>query len=342
MTASADTGFDPPPAPASPAPAAPPAAAAPLTASARLRAAREAQGLTVADVAARTRITLRHVRAVDEGDFASLPGRPYAIGFARSYARAVGLDEGEIATAVRAELGTRAIGPEPRVINQFEVDDPAKTPSRRVTWLALVLFLVLLVTIVLFLPTTFIPSIGLPSLVEPAPQQTAAAPAAPHSAAPAPAPAPTGPVVFTAMTDKLWVKFYDGKGTQLLQKQLAQGESYTVPADAVDPKLWTGRPDALSITIGGRAIPRLADHEGIMKDVPVTAAALLARSAPPAPGTTPPVTATAAAPVTGPRPVVRRRPAAGATAPVAPAATPTAAADTPAAPAPAAAPSPAG
>ncbi|MFK9943413.1 hypothetical protein ACJENI_24735, partial [Escherichia coli] len=50
VTASADTGFDPPPAPASPAPAAPPAAAAPLTASARLRAAREAQGLTVADV----------------------------------------------------------------------------------------------------------------------------------------------------------------------------------------------------------------------------------------------------------------------------------------------------
>jgi hypothetical protein len=87
-------------------------------------------------------------------------------------------------------------------------------------------------------------------------------------------------VVFTALQDRIWVKFYDGAGKQLVQKLLAKGETWTVPADAVDPKLWTGRPDALGITIGGQAVPRIADKQGIVKDVPVSAAALLARPAP--------------------------------------------------------------
>jgi hypothetical protein len=50
--------------------------------------------------------------------------------------------------------------------------------------------------------------------------------------------------------------------------------------------LWTGRPDALSITVGGKPLPKLAEQEQVMKDVPVTGEALLARgqpSAPPAP-----------------------------------------------------------
>jgi hypothetical protein len=89
-----------------------------------------------------------------------------------------------------------------------------------------------------------------------------------------------GPVVFTALQDRIWVKFYDGAGKQLVQKLLAKGETWTVPDDAVDPKLWTGRPDALGITIGGQAVPRIADKQGIVKDVPVSAAALLARPAP--------------------------------------------------------------
>ena len=69
----------------------------PATASARLRAAREMQGLTTGDIAALTRITLRHVEALDRGDLAALPGRPYVLGFVRNYARVVGLDEADLA-----------------------------------------------------------------------------------------------------------------------------------------------------------------------------------------------------------------------------------------------------
>jgi hypothetical protein len=88
-----------------------------------------------------------------------------------------------------------------------------------------------------------------------------------------------------------------------MQKQLARGESYTVPADAFEPRLWTGRPDALTVTIGGQAVPALSDHRGIVRDVPVTAQALLARATPAA---APLATST---PVVAPTPrVPHRRP----------------------------------
>jgi hypothetical protein len=105
----------------------------------------------------------------------------------------------------------------------------------------------------------------------------AAAPAA------SPAAAPAGPVVFTALEDGVWVKFYDASGQQLLEKELARGESYTVPVEASGPKIWTGRPDALTITVGGRTVPKLAEAQVTMKDVPVSAEALLARAAVAAP-----------------------------------------------------------
>jgi hypothetical protein len=48
-----------------------------------------------------------------------------------------------------------------------------------------------------------------------------------------------------------------------------------------------GPPESLDITIGGQSVPKLADGMKTMKDVPVTAAALLARNAPPVPSATP-------------------------------------------------------
>lgn len=270
-----------------------------MRAGASLRAAREAQGLSVKDIAARTRITARHVEALEAGDYGTLPGRPYALGFARSYAKAVGLDEIAMAETVRAELGARGPAPEPRVIHQFEAGDPAKTPTRLVSWLAGLLVVAVIGLGLVFWRSYYWPSAELPALVspeEPKPAVAASQPVAAPTAAPAPAPVPRGPVVFTALQDRIWVKFYDGAGKQLVQKLLAKGETWTVPADAVDPKLWTGRPDALGITIGGQAVPRIADKQGIVKDVPVSAAALLARPAPggaPAPASSAP----AAAPV---------------------------------------------
>jgi hypothetical protein len=209
-----------------------------------------------------------------------LPGRPYALGFARGYARVVGLDENEIAEAVRRELETGTLRPEPRVFQQFEVGDPAKTPSKIVTWLVLVLAVGIVAMGMVLWKSYYWPSAELPSLVAPESQIPAAKASAEQTAPEAlDAARPAGPVVFTALESGIWVKFYDAAGVQLLQKQLGQGEAYTVPLTAQGPKLWTGRPDALAITIGGQAIPRLAEEQQIMKDVPIDAASLRARPA---------------------------------------------------------------
>ncbi|MES2302439.1 MAG: helix-turn-helix transcriptional regulator, partial [Pseudomonadota bacterium] len=41
-----------------------------------LRAAREAAGLDIKQLALRTRVTVRHLEALEAGDYAALPGRP--------------------------------------------------------------------------------------------------------------------------------------------------------------------------------------------------------------------------------------------------------------------------
>ena len=269
-----------------------------------LRSAREAAGLDIKQLALRTRVTSRHLEALENGDYAALPGRPYALGFAKSYARAVDLDPAAISDAVRAELDRQAPAPPPRVINQFEVGDPAKTPTRLTSWVAAGLVIAIALAGLVFWRSYYLPSAELPSLVGP----EEARPAASQTAVvPLPSATPSGPVVFTATQERIWVKLYDGAGKQILQKELAMGESFTVPGDAQKPMLWTARPDALNVTIGGQAVPRLAEREGIMKDVPVDAQALLARAAAPAPAassTAPPATGGQAP--TAARPAARR------------------------------------
>ena len=250
----------------------------------RLRAAREGRNLSLAQVAAQTRISQRALASLESCDFAALPGRTYAIGFARTYARLVGLDAEAVAGEVRDQIDRSAPEPAPRAAT-FEPGDPARVPSSRLAWIVAAVLLAVLVGGFFTFRSLFAPAQELPSLIalDNAPR-TGASPAAAGTAgrpaAGAATAAPDGPVVFTALEEGIWVKFYDGNGQQLMQKLMAKGESYTVPATAQGPQLWTGRPEALSITIGGKAVAKLSDVQRTLRDVPVTAAALLGRAQP--------------------------------------------------------------
>ena len=247
-----------------------------------LRAAREARGLSLADVAAETRIPQRQLVSIEAGDFARLPGRTYAIGFCRTYARLLGLDPEAVVAEVRAELDSNDPDPRHRAAG-FEPGDPARVPSRLLGWLSALAVILVLAGLFAFTRTFFMPAGQLPSLLDQQPAQQRAARISPQAHAPAPqaaSAAKTGPVVFTAIADGVWVKFYDSSGKQLMQKTLAKGESYTVPGDANGPKVWTGRPEALAITVAGKPVAKLSETQRTMKDVPVTPAALLARAAP--------------------------------------------------------------
>ncbi|HSG33679.1 MAG TPA: RodZ domain-containing protein [Sphingomonadaceae bacterium] len=268
-----------------------------------LRTAREAKGLSLAEIAARTRITERHLALIEAGQFDKLPGRTYAVGFSRSYAKLVDLDQGEIARRVREELAILDPQGSGFANRAFEPGDPARIPSSGLAWFSAFAALVLLVGGSLFVWSTYVsPGASLPWLTadetprEPGERAESTRPAMPQVAEID----PSGEVVFTASA-RTWVRFYEDGGQILLERELAAGESFAIPPGAIAPKLVTAQPDMLDITIGGVAVPRLAES-GELVDLPVSAAALLARGAPadeaPPAGTAPAPAAVRRAPST--------------------------------------------
>jgi len=267
---------------------------------AQLRAAREARGLSLAQVAAQTRIGLISLERIEAGEFHLLPGRIYATGFAKTYAKVVGLDANDVAEMVRFELGA---DPEVRALRpDFAPGDPTRAPSGRLVWFSLIAVALLLVGLFFAAKVLMDPAAELPSLTEQQEAQQAAAAAAQtaqvaQSAEPV---AATGPVVLTA-EQAVWLRITDASDQRLMEGELAAGQSYTVPADAVGPKLITGRPNALAITVGGRAVPKISQELRTVVDVPVDAASLLARPAPAGP----PTVAATPAPTTAGSPTFR-------------------------------------
>ncbi|MCB9787405.1 MAG: helix-turn-helix domain-containing protein [Deltaproteobacteria bacterium] len=69
-----------------------------------LRAAREARGMTVEQVAQVTKVSGRVLHALEEGDRSQLPAPVYLRGFVRAYAVAVGIDPHEVLRLVRGDI----------------------------------------------------------------------------------------------------------------------------------------------------------------------------------------------------------------------------------------------
>ncbi|SNS73337.1 protein RodZ, contains Xre-like HTH and DUF4115 domains [Sphingomonas laterariae] len=268
---------------------------APFTVGARLAEARKAQSLDLADIAQRTRVPLRHLEAIEAGDYAALPAIPYSVGFVRAFAQIVGLDSSTLAREFREEMGGGA--PERVIPEPFEPADPARVPSRFLVTVAIVLALVLGGAYTLWRSGIFGGSSGdrAEAGSSTPPVETAARPATAPVEPAAPIAAAAGPVVITAL-EPVWVRVYEAGGTpRLVEKNMAVGETWTVPATAVDPQILTGRPQALRVTVGATVIPPLGAPERTIRDVSLKADALLAR-------TTPQAATTATAPAVQPIP----------------------------------------
>jgi transcriptional regulator with XRE-family HTH domain len=256
----------------------------PLSVGARLAAARLAQDLSLEDIAARSRIPLRHLRAIEAGDHSALPAATYSVGFVRTYAGLVGLDSVVLARDFRAEIGSRAT--DHYAYEPFEPADPARVPSRFLAFTALVIALVLLAGYLAFRGGVFggdtaeqqaILAAGVEPPVIPAPAAAPPQAAVPVPAAPG-ATAPAGVVLLTA-TEPVWLRVSEPDGTRLIEKEMAPGESWQVPATANDPRILTGRPQALRVTVGATPIPPLGPPEQTIRDVSLAPASLLARAA---------------------------------------------------------------
>ncbi|WP_315763225.1 helix-turn-helix domain-containing protein [Sphingomonas sp. Y38-1Y] len=240
----------------------------------RLRAAREAAGLTLADVGQRTRIPLRHLEAIETSTYGSLPSITYAMGFVRAYARTVGADEVSLAGDLRGELST-TWAPKARH-EPYALAEPARLPPRGLALAGVFVAVLILAGVALWYGTSIFRG-------EEAPQVAAvpvdASPVQP-AAVPQPAPTPTGGQVRLTATDEVWVRVYDAANDTLLIKTMQKGETFDVPANANRPQINVGRPDKLAITIDGQAVPALGTGERPIKDVGISADALRARAAP--------------------------------------------------------------
>jgi len=246
----------------------------PATVGEKLRAAREAQKLELSEIASRTRIPQRHLEAIEQSNFGSLPSVTYAMGFARAYARAVGADETALARELRVELGDRPERPPPPP--SYDFDERSRVPSRGIALVGAIIAILVVIGGALWYGTDWFRG-GTPG-EEPAVIENVVTAEPGNAAAPAPAPVTGGQVTLVAL-DTVWLRVTDASGKRLFEKEMATGERYDVPPDADRPRVRTGRPDRIQVLLNGSNVPPLGTGVETV-EAEVSAAALQARGQP--------------------------------------------------------------
>ena len=264
-----------------------------VSAGSRLREARIAADLSIDAVAQQLKLAPRQVKALEDDNFAALPGRTFVRGFVRNYARLLRLD---IATVLAAlpegdaapSLNQPSLAPTPRAMGEIPADAHSKPGSAR--W-AIPLALVAIVAIAaVYEWTRLVPeaprsggdaksgAIAVPLPAVPAPAATPAPDAPTATAAPAnamvdaakgadaakagfatlfPATPGNAPMVLV-FRGSSWVEVKDSRGDILLSTMGFPGATHAVngvaPLDVV-----IGNAEAVVVTLRGNSFD-LAPH----------------------------------------------------------------------------------
>jgi len=80
----------------------------------QLATIRQTRGISLEKISSDTKIGVRLLRAIEEGEFKKLPGGIYNTSYIRQYARAVDVDEAELLAYYHAKMG---INPDNSPIN---------------------------------------------------------------------------------------------------------------------------------------------------------------------------------------------------------------------------------
>jgi cytoskeletal protein RodZ len=121
-----------------------------------LREAREERGVDIRDAAQQTRISIRYLKALEDQDFAKLPGDVFVRGFLKSYGKFLQLDEAELMARygelkpkpekAAADSGVAASEKQPAVV--VEHKPSAKVPVEPFLWAAGILVVLIVFTFV--------------------------------------------------------------------------------------------------------------------------------------------------------------------------------------------------
>jgi cytoskeleton protein RodZ len=244
----------------------------------KLKAERERRTLSLDEIAIRTRIPMRHLEAIEKSEYEKLPGSTYAIGFTRSYARALEMDDAKIGADLRIELAQNGIGGFQATTPNYEPADLSSVPSRTLAWTAAIVGALVIGGFLIW--RSYFMNGELPSIATETEQSSVPAPSAPIKApASVGAVNPRGEVTLIAK-DVVWIKVYDSARKRLFEAEMKAGDKFTVPKDANGPMIVTGRPHMLTVMIDGKQVAPLSDRELTIADVDISAAALAARSIP--------------------------------------------------------------
>jgi cytoskeleton protein RodZ len=219
-----------------------------MTAGNALRERRLVLGLDEKAIASQLRIRKDQLVAIETGDYERLPGRTYAIGFIRSYARLVGLDAERLVDQFKGEMQALEVHKPVELV--FPDAAPQRSwPSGHLFAVALVVAVVVYALVHLTMPTaepvpvaaavdssvTVVDAVATP----PAAPAVVSAPAA-STPAVSPEPAPVAPIV-PVLDD-----------SQLVTAQLIQGfgqMATLVPAASVSAPVVAESSGASRITL---------------------------------------------------------------------------------------------
>jgi cytoskeleton protein RodZ len=258
------------------------------TTGARLREARAAAGLSLDAVAQQLKLAPRQVKALEDDDFAQLPGRTFVRGFLRNYARLVRLDPDALLASLPEASSTPSLdhpslSATTRVMGELPADSHGKPSSAR--W-AIPLALLAIVAIAVVYefarplserakapapdkaattpavpaaPAAPAPDAGNSGTAPPGPVEAPGTGSAPRADAPASAPqadigattAPSGdtPLVFV-FRGTSWVEVKDTKGAIVLSTIGYPGATHAV-GGAAPFEVVLGNAEAVTVTWRG-------------------------------------------------------------------------------------------
>ncbi|MGK0673717.1 MAG: helix-turn-helix domain-containing protein [Halothiobacillaceae bacterium] len=257
-----------------------------------LRKAREAQGLTPAELAAQLNLDVRLIDALEAEDLAALPAPVYVRGYLRRLALNLALEEGTLLRAYQRLDGTAEPAPL-RVAPPIETMKPSSAGRRGWSWL--IAGLVLGVVVLGFYGATRLPESWVESMIKPSveggehpavaatttvPVPTPSIPpptelplppgppAADHGvpapvvgevmpppASPPPVSEPSTPSGLELRIDKLesWVQIKDAAGKVLFEGMLKPGSTRQI--DGVRPfQVVIGRAEAVTLHLDGKTV----------------------------------------------------------------------------------------
>lgn len=249
----------------------------PASVGEQLAAERARQKLELSDIAARSRIPLRHLEAIESGQHGALPAIPYSAGFVKSYANILGLDGQALSRAFREQIGEeRRAYFEPEA---YEPVDPSRVPSRLLAMVALGVALLLGMVYLLLRfegDNSDLARLAADTVPDARPVVARRILPPPPAAVPAAPVAPTGPISVAAVQD-VWIKLSEADGSRTyFMDVLKAGQNFAVPDTAVDPVLRTGLPQALKVMIGETALPPVGEPDRLVRAYSLKRDALVA------------------------------------------------------------------